>query len=139
MTGSLKIGLKRKSDIQSDSAKILILRNLAKIFIRIIKVKTNKIAKRVKANHLSTERVRAQLMRVYDCFMERPKTMLEVSIETGILRANICRYVAGFRKAGLIQVHHHGIDAITKCLACFLTTNPALFKKSVYNQQNLFE
>lgn len=102
-------------------------------------MKTTKNAKRVKANHLSIEKSKAQMMRVFDCFMERPKTMLEVSLETGILRANICRYVAGFRKAGLIQVHHHGIDAITKCPAAFLTTNPALFLLSDFNQRNLID
>lgn len=79
------------------------------------------------------------MMRVFDCFMERPKTMLEVSLETGILRANICRYVAALRKSYLIQIHHYGIDAITKCPAAFLTTNPKLLKQSVFNQQNLFD
>lgn len=36
----------------------------------------------------------AQYQIVYQSFKERPKTMLDVSLETGILRANICRHVA---------------------------------------------
>ena len=34
---------------------------------------------------------RLQYQIVYQSFNERPKTMLDVSLETGILRANICR------------------------------------------------
>ncbi len=35
-----------------------------------------------------------QMKRVFAAFKRKPSTMLMVSIETGILRANICRYVA---------------------------------------------
>jgi hypothetical protein len=42
----------------------------------------------------------AQYKRVRLSFSERPKTMLEVSIETGILRANICRYVRAMESKG---------------------------------------
>ena len=35
---------------------------------------------------------RSQYQIVYQSFKERPKTMLDVFLETGILRANICRY-----------------------------------------------
>lgn len=100
----------------------------------IIKVKPFKQTKRVKANTLSTKRQQSQLERVVDCFMERPRTMLDVALTTGIFRANICRYVSKLRVAGRIQIHHFGIDTITKCPAGFLTTNPALFKPSMSNQ-----
>ena len=36
-----------------------------------------------------------QKQRVYRSFKEKPKTMLQVSQETGIYRANICRYIYG--------------------------------------------
>ena len=40
----------------------------------------------------------AQTQRVNKAFFfEKPKTMLQVSFETGIFRANICRYVAQWK------------------------------------------
>ena len=39
-----------------------------------------------------------QMTKVFKAFYSHPKTMLMVSIETGILRANICRYVAFWEK-----------------------------------------
>lgn len=98
-----------------------------------IKMKIYKTAKRVKANTLSSKRQQSQLERVVDCFAERPRTMLDVALTTGIFRANICRYVAKLRRAGRIQIHHYGIDAITKCPAGFLTTNPALLKSMLFH------
>lgn len=41
-----------------------------------------------------------QMKRVFAAFKRKPSTMLMVSIETGILRANICRYVAKWQKQG---------------------------------------
>ena len=111
--------------------------NYASSTAKTIKVKPYKTAKRVKANTLSTKRQQSQFERVVDCFMERPRTMLDVALTTGIFRANICRYVSKLRVAGRIQIHHFGIDAITKCPAGFLTTNPALFDSSVFNPKSL--
>lgn len=123
----------RKSAIRSTSAKILILWQLPKLQAIKTQVKTSKTAKRVKANTLSSKRQQSQLERVVDCFAERPRTMLDVALTTGIFRANICRYVAKLRRAGRIQIHHYGIDAITKCPAGFLTTNPALLKSMLFH------
>lgn len=64
-----------------------------------------------------------QERRVFKAFAERPKTMLEVSRETGILRANICRYVAKFRQKDRITIVKKGFCPITKHRAGFLTTN----------------
>lgn len=51
---------------------------------------------------------------VFLSFHEKPKTMLMVAIETGIERANICRYVAHLKKAEKIEVVRKGICPITK-------------------------
>lgn len=40
---------------------------------------------------------------VFWAFSERPKTMLEVSVETGVRRANICRYVAKWEEDNRIE------------------------------------
>ncbi len=102
-------------------------------------MKTNKNAERVKVNDLPIGKAKTQFIRVFECFMERPKTMLDVSLETGILRANICRYVANLRKAGLIQVHHLGKDIHTRMTCAYLTTDAALFSQPMFNELNLFE
>lgn len=108
--------------------------NYTNFTTRTIKVKPYKTAKRVKAKTLSSERQQSQLKRVVDCFAEHPRTMLDVALTTGIFRANICRYVAKLRNAGRIQIHHYGIDAVTKSPAGFLTTNPAMFISPMSNQ-----
>ena len=80
----------------------------------------------------------AQTKRVYQSFSERPKTRLEVSIETGILQGNICRFVSRMRKNDQIAVVHSGPCPISKRIVEFLTTNPDLFPLVSARQQSLF-
>ncbi len=69
-----------------------------------------------------------QIPTVYKAFAtETPKTMLQVSIETGILRANICRYNSKFVKQDRMQLVKKGICPISKHRAGFYTTNKELF------------
>ena len=68
-----------------------------------------------------------QMQRVFTALYRQPKTMLMVSIETGILRANICRYVAEWEKENRICIVRKGICPISKHRAGFYTTNPDLF------------
>ena len=68
-----------------------------------------------------------QTQRVFTAFLRHPKTMLAVSIETDILRANICRYVAKWRKENRICIVRKGICPISKHRAGLYTTNPDLF------------
>ena len=79
----------------------------------------------------------AQTQRVNKAFFEKPKTMLQVSFETGIDRANICRYVAQWKKNNKIEVVKIGVCPITQCKAQFLTSNPELYPKQ--RQLNLFD
>ncbi len=81
----------------------------------------------------------AQYQVVYQSFMEKPKTMLDVFLETGILRANICRYVADMEDKGLIQLLYKMDDEHTKCKAGYYTTNKALFHKIDDKQLKLWE
>ena len=69
----------------------------------------------------------AQMKRVFAALYRQPKTMLMVSIETGILRANLCRYVAEWEKENRICIVRKGICTISKHRAGFYTTNPDLF------------
>ena len=79
-----------------------------------------------------------QEQRTFLSFKEYPKTMLQVSREIGIERANICRFVKMFRKRDHVAVVRQGLCPITKFKAGFLTTNPDLFP-AVPVQPTLFE
>lgn len=63
----------------------------------------------------------------FKAFLESPKTTLMVSVETGILRANLCRYISEWRKSNLIQSVKWDLCKISKHTASYLTTNPDLF------------
>lgn len=82
---------------------------------------------------------RTQYQIVYQSFSERPKTMLDVFLETGILRANICRYVADMKDKGLIQMLYKMDDAHTRCKAGYYTTDKALFHEVDDKQLKLWE
>ena len=80
-----------------------------------------------------------QILTVFKAFQtDTPKTMLQVSTETGIRRANLCRYLAMFQKQGKIQLLYKTICTISKYRAGYYTTNEKLFKSND-NQLKLFE
>jgi hypothetical protein len=69
-----------------------------------------------------------QTKKVFAAFRRQPKTMLMVDIETGIMRSNITRYVAKWKKQNCIKIVRLGICPISKSSGVqFLTTNPELF------------
>lgn len=82
---------------------------------------------------------RSQYQIVYRSFKERPKTMLDVFLETGILRANICRYVADMEDKGLIQLLYKMDDVHTKFKAGYYTTDKILFREVEDKQLKLWE
>ncbi len=69
----------------------------------------------------------AQIKIVFEAFKRKPSTMLMVSGETGILRANICRYVAKWQKQGSIHLLKHGLCKVSKHRAGYYTTDTNLF------------
>ncbi len=68
-------------------------------------------------------RFNAQMKIVNESFSRKAQTMLMVSIETGILRANICRYVAKWKRENKIHVVRIGFCEISKHLAGYYSTN----------------
>ena len=68
-----------------------------------------------------------QMKRVFAALYIQPKTMLMVAVETGILRANICRHVAELSKENCIKIVRKGICPFSKHSAGFYTTNPEMF------------
>lgn len=78
----------------------------------------------------------AQTQRVFAALYRQPKTMLMASIETGVLRSNICRYVAEWERQDNIRKVRKGICPISKHRAGFYTTNPNLFPVIVEPSNN---
>jgi len=77
-----------------------------------------------------------QFKLVYKSFYKAPKTMLMASKETGIFRANICRYVATLRESDKIAEVKKGLCKVSNHKAGYLSTDPKQFPKS--NQYKMF-
>tara|TARA_R110002096_G_scaffold114977_4_gene249149 strand:- start:1637 stop:1951 length:315 start_codon:yes stop_codon:yes gene_type:complete len=73
----------------------------------------------------------AQKKRVFEALYRQHKTILMVFVETGILRANICRYVAQWEKQNCIRIVRKGICPISKHRAGFYTVKPELYQAIV--------
>lgn len=86
--------------------------------------------------HTKDKALKSQFKVVYQSFYKAPKTMLMVSKETGILRANVCRFVATLRESEKIAEVKKSLCKISKHEAGFLTTDPNQFPKS--NQLKMF-
>jgi hypothetical protein len=67
-------------------------------------------------------KLKGELWLTYIAFMPKPATMRMIEVSTGILRPNICRYVARLKKLGLIEFEGQGFCPHTKHLAGFYTT-----------------
>jgi len=82
-----------------------------------------------------------QQKKVYMEFFRAPRTMKQVAVLLGIDRANVCRYVAHYRKSHTIAYLGKVVCPITKRLAYQLTTNPKLFPPSqsqtIYPTENV--
>ena len=83
-------------------------------------------------NKSKDKHYQTQMQVVFDALLKQPKTMLMVEVETGIMRSNITRYVAKWKKQDCIKIVRFGICPISKSTGVqFLTTNPELFKSIV--------
>ena len=86
----------------------------------------------LRGNKSKDKHFQAQMKRVFTALYRQPKTMLMVEVETGIMRSNITRYVAKWKKQDCIKIVRFGICPISKSTGVqFLTTNPELFKSIV--------
>ncbi|MDR3226152.1 MAG: hypothetical protein LBT56_00575 [Prevotellaceae bacterium] len=74
----------------------------------------------------------AQLEKTKSAFFQKPCTMMEVAKNTGIERANICRYVSKLRKCDNIWLVNIGRCPITGHKKVGnLTTNPKFAPKNI--------
>jgi len=77
----------------------------------------------------------SQKRKVLKAFKVKPCTMLMVALETGILRANICRFVREFEKRGLLVKLYTGTCPITKHPSVgFYSSDPDLIKEFYHPQ-----
>lgn len=77
-----------------------------------------------------------QLKIVFQSFYSEPKTMLMADKDSGVNRANICRYISTLKKSELVYLVKKDKCQISHYTAGYYTTNPKYFKKS--NQLKLF-
>lgn len=69
----------------------------------------------------------SQLIKVFKELKKEPQTMLQVSVSTGILRANICRYIRTLRKRKQVAVTKVDKCRLSKHKAQYFTTDKDLF------------
>ena len=73
---------------------------------------------------MEQQKKEVQMERVFKAFKSKPKTMLMVESETGIMRSNITRYVAEWRKRNKIAEVKRATCPVSKHEAAFLSTDP---------------
>ncbi len=77
------------------------------------------------------EKFKAQLVKVYKAFTEKPMTMKEADVYTGVMRESICRYVNTLLKEGRLAILRKRKCTITGYpYVNEYTGNPDLFPQS---------
>jgi hypothetical protein len=80
---------------------------------------------------------KAQLVKVYNALKERPMTMKEVDVVTGVMRESVCRHISTLREQNRVAVIRKRKCSITGYLKVLeFTTDPSLFPEP--NQIKLF-
>ena len=72
-----------------------------------------------------------QIKRVFAAFKREPSTMLMVSIETGIFRANIFGYFAKWQKSKSKHLLKQGLCKVSKHRSGYYTTDTNLFTQTL--------
>jgi hypothetical protein len=92
---------------------------------------SNTPGKSLDSRYCKDKQFEGQMIKVFEAFKRNPSTMLMVSIETGVFRANICRYVAGWKRQGSIFNLKDGICKISKHRAAYYTTDTNLITQAL--------
>lgn len=79
------------------------------------------------ASKAQLQRWANQEKKVFAAFFQEPRTMYQAEKMTGVMRPNICRFVAVWKKKDSIRVVKTDRDPYTRCTAQFLSTNPVLW------------
>ncbi|MCM4161868.1 hypothetical protein FHG64_16010 [Antarcticibacterium flavum] len=90
-----------------------------------------------KFHEAKDNKFKAQLKKVYQAFKEKPMTMKEADVYTGVMRENICRYVDMLLDQERIAIRKKRKCSITGYpYVNEYTGDPSLFPKS--NQLKMF-
>ena len=86
------------------------------------------------------KKFKTQKDRIFKELLGSPATMLMLEHRTGINRSNICRFIAKWRKQGVVHCIKKGLCAISKYQAGYYTTDKSLFPitnlKNYFNHEN---
>ncbi len=100
-------------------------------------MKTNFTGLVPKYQQSKDKQFKAQLTKVYKAFADKPMTMKEADVYTGVMRENICRYVDTLLEQGRIAIIRKRKCSVTGYpYVNEYTTNPNLFPQS--NQLKMF-
>jgi len=81
----------------------------------------------------------ADYKKVHEYFMQKPATMFQCEVDTGIPRPYVCWYVRDMRRNNNIQIARYGRCPISKYDGVqFLTTDSMLFRQEL-KQPSLFD
>ena len=81
----------------------------------------------------------ADYKKVFEYFSQKPATMFQCEVDTGIPRPYICWYIRSLRKNKNVQILRRGICPISKWKGVqFITTDKALFETKV-KEPSLFD
>ena len=72
--------------------------------------------------HSKSDKFQTQRTIVFKSFSIQPKTMKMVSVETGIDRANICRFISKWTDENRIEIVRKGFCKISNARAGFYST-----------------
>jgi len=93
--------------------------------------------KRRKHVMMTPEKKKGQIRQTIEALKEQPMTSMMLSVKTGILRANLTRYLAKLERQGRVTVVYEKKCRITGHAAKYYSSNPAHFKP--VSQPELFE
>jgi hypothetical protein len=92
-----------------------------------VPLEVNTYSKGTKTTSKYNNQGTTQIQKVYNAFYESPKTMKEVDAETGIMRANICRYCSTLVSQNKLFIVGKRRCNITKSRNVIIyTSNPGL-------------
>ena len=73
---------------------------------------------------------------LWDALQGRPKTRMQLAVETGLMRSSICPIVDTWLKEGRLYLTGRARCPVTGHKADFLTANRKLFLESVLEKEN---
>lgn len=81
--------------------------------------------------HMNKEKKKAQIRRTIEALKEAPATSMMLAVSTGILRANLTRYLAKLEEQGRVIMIYEKPCKVTGYKAKYYSANPDHFSKEI--------